>query len=188
LTEGFGIETDLRDAAGEVVISHDPAVQGAPRFISLLETWLNLGVLGKAPLALNVKSDGLVPLLDGAKLALRASAHFFFDMSFPQLRTYAQAGHAVALRVSEYEPLPRDLALTLKIEPRYWLDSFESDWWLGSQEIEEACRHAQVVLVSPEIHGRDPEAVWLWFADVLEKGYAISICTDRPFDVLEVIS
>ena len=92
LEEGFGIETDLRDFAVEVVVSYDPAEVGAPRFISLLESWRSLGVLGGAPIALNVKADGLAPLLDAFKLVLGASAHFFFEMSFPQLRAYAQSG------------------------------------------------------------------------------------------------
>lgn len=188
LEEGFGIETDLRDLAGQVVVSHDPAAEGAPLFIGLLETWLSLGVLKGASLALNVKSDGLAPLLDRAGPVLRASAHYFFDMSFPQLRTFTQLGLPVALRASEFEPIPRDLALALDVEARYWVDGFESDWWLGNRQMEEACRQAQITLVSPEIHGRDPEPTWVWFAELLAEGYAISICTDRPFDVLAVIS
>lgn len=188
LEEGFGLETDLRDAAGQLVIGHDPPAEGAPHFLNLLEAWANSGVLGRAPLALNVKADGLVPLLLEAEIRLQLSLHYFFDMSFPQLRRYAQAGLPVALRVSEFEPLSRDLAFDLGLEPRYWLDGFESDWWLGSRQVEEVCRLAPVAVVSPEIHGRDPEPVWEWFAALLDEGCDISICTDYPFDVLDVIT
>ena len=69
-------------------------------------------------------------------------------------------GLAVAFRVSEFEPLQTNLAPALDVEPRYWVDGFESDWWIGSREVEEACRRAPVTVVSPEIHWRDPEPTW----------------------------
>ena len=60
LAEGFGVETDLRDLAGRVVVSHDPPRGGELAFEALLA--IADRHPGSGPLALNVKADGLQPL------------------------------------------------------------------------------------------------------------------------------
>ena len=186
LAEGFGIETDIRDLDGEIVIGHDPAFAGAPGFKSFLEDVLAAGVSAEVPIALNVKSDGLLSL--DCINALRESAlhYFFFDMSLPQFLLYSRRKEPVALRLSEYEDPPELMIKRLGIKRRFWLDSFEDDWWLTSKTIQELCRRYPVTVVSPEIHGRNPQAAWEWFAAGLNAGLPLSLCTDRPFDVLEV--
>ena len=57
LTEGFGVETDVRDLDGELVISHDPPRQGASPFEDFLDDFVQIGKSGL--LALNIKADGL---------------------------------------------------------------------------------------------------------------------------------
>jgi len=61
LENGFGVETDIRDLDGEIVISHDPPQSNkCENFIKLsefFEEYNNLKIF--KPLALNVKSDGL---------------------------------------------------------------------------------------------------------------------------------
>jgi hypothetical protein len=185
LEAGFGIETDLRDFAGRVVISHDPPGPAAPEFSTLLRLWADLG-LEQPRLALNVKSDGLLSLLTPSASWLVHRRHFFFDMSFPQLLSYVRDKRPVALRVSEFEPAPLELIRQLSIDRLFWLDGFESDWWLHDPVIDAACTNSHVWVVSPEIHGRDPERVWAWFKAMVEKGHDVHICTDRPFDVVEV--
>lgn len=186
LTEGFGIETDIRDLDGEVVIGHDPAFSGAPGFRNFLEDAFAAGVSADALVALNVKSDGLLSLECMNVLRQSTLHYFFFDMSFPQVLQYSRKREPVALRVSEFEDPPVELTERLGIKGRFWLDSFESDWWLTSQTIQDLCRRYPVTVVSPEIHGRDPKAAWEWFAAGLNAGLRLSLCTDRPFDVLEV--
>ena len=188
LAAGFGIETDLRDRDGVVVVSHDPPSSTSPDVVGLLEQWRAQGVLGRAPLALNIKSDGLLSMLGTVTRVVAPFPHFFFDMSFPQLLMYARAGLPVALRVSEFEPAPVHLVGRLGIESRYWLDGFDSDWWLENLAVSGICRTSIVTVVSPEIHGRDPVRVWEWFADRVVDGCDISICTDQPYEVLEACS
>jgi hypothetical protein len=48
-------------------------------------------------------------------------------------------------------------------------------------------RKRVVVLVSPELHGRDPAQVWKTFADEFHSNPNLYICTDYPWDVLEMI-
>src|ERR1041385_640435 len=50
---GFGIETDIRDLAGDLVISHDPAPAGAMPYSRFMALYLGYG--DKGPLAINVK-------------------------------------------------------------------------------------------------------------------------------------
>ena len=182
---GFGIETDIRDADGGLVISHDPATSDA------LHAWTALSAVAAASstplvLALNVKADGLLSLLDPVLEALAPHASFFFDMSVPQLLTYARRGLPVAVRVSEYEPLRLDLFDEIGVPTRLWLDGFDSDWWLSDPHIKALAGTGSIAVVSPELHGRDPGSVWEWFLAAVARGEDVYLCTDEPFRVLEL--
>jgi hypothetical protein len=188
LEAGFGIETDLRDMAGVLVVSHDPPSINAPGFAQLVLEWKKARLLDGRLLALNVKSDGLLNILDAANPAIANMAHFFFDMSFPELLKYSRAGKPVAVRISEYERCSLDVVRKLGVPERYWLDGFNSDWWLEDPFVDQICRRGQVAIVSPEIHRRDPNAVWEWFAGMVSQGCDLLICTDRPIEILETCS
>ena len=59
LEAGFGIETDIRDALGELVISHDPPrSKDAVKFECFLDLVLATKSAGR--IALNIKADGLL--------------------------------------------------------------------------------------------------------------------------------
>src|ERR1700722_7438777 len=73
---GFGAETDVRDRGGTLVISHDPPLGGELPFEALLD--IHPEYDGDLPLALNVKSDGLQPLLVAALERRGLQNHFFF--------------------------------------------------------------------------------------------------------------
>lgn len=179
--KGFGVETDIRDHGSSVFVRHDPGEGG----IAWSEAWSALeGCRGR--LALNVKADGLPRLLADAQPLPPSS--FFFDMSWPQTLEYVRAGLPVALRVSEWEPLNLKLFDRLGIPLRLVLDAFESDWWLGDARVLEACLAGEVMMISPELHGRNPRAAWDWAAELIAEGANLSVCTDRCFDLLEVLS
>ena len=55
ISNGFGIETDVRDFKGKLVISHDPPLGEEIYF----EDLLTIKSISKFPLAINIKSDGL---------------------------------------------------------------------------------------------------------------------------------
>lgn len=85
--EGFGIETDIRDRNGALVVSHDPPVgDGLMTFDELLELYRRHAPQagGRAgTLALNIKADGLQgPLLD-ALARHSVDDWFVFDMAVP---------------------------------------------------------------------------------------------------------
>jgi len=172
---GFGIETDLRDRDGSIVISHDMAGADAmplPQFLDLAEREGS-----RLTLALNVKADGLQSSLAVA-LKDRAIADWFvFDMSVPDTLGYRRLGMPFFTRESEVEPDPPLYADAAGV----WMDQFFGDWI----EPDHIARHLdagkRVALVSPELHGRDHRAFWDRLArSSLGRDDAVMLCTDFP--------
>ena len=163
---GFGVETDIRLFSNQIVLSHDPVnLDLAPPLRSILAKE-NL-------VALNIKMDGLLSFLD--LQILESSNYFFFDGSIPEIFRYKQAGLRVACRLSEFEAeLPWD-------SPIIWLDSFLSDWWTEGDILPRLSENAFVVIVSPELHGRDYRHAWDVLANEITRDNPnLAICTDFP--------
>jgi hypothetical protein len=193
LEAGFGVETDVRSYLGDLVIAHDPPRGSCPALKPLWERIGHRASDAGSLLALNVKEDGLV----GQLLSLLTPEHFvdepasqphaglfFFDMSVPQLVLFARVGLPVAGRVSEYEPVS-SLAAMRAISYRYlWIDAFHEDWFVGNKELESWCESRTGVVVSPEIHGRDPRHAWDWIYEASTRGISLGICTDKPVDFM----
>ena len=167
LSGGFGVETDVRDLNGKIVISHDPCVgAGFAEFANFIDRGSRIAV--------NVKSDGLVDLIEEFTEQLRDSKSFVFDCSFPELLKYKKAGIPHAIRISEYE---RELPW----KPDYiWLDSFESDWWLEEASVLKIMEITPAIVVSPELHKRDHANVWQRVHELRSAGLNLSVCTDFP--------
>ena len=184
LSAGFGVEFDVRDQHGELVLSHDVPIAQCPSFSSFCEELQKRNIIQNALLAINVKSDGLLPLVSQSLPLLRSASVFFFDMSLPQQVQYRDVGLPVAIRLSEYE---HDLlrAPDLHHGEPIWLDGFDSDWWLTEGRVIERLKSRALYVVSPELHGRNPEAVWDWAATKLAEGWNVSVCTDHPHRVEE---
>jgi hypothetical protein len=170
---GFGLETDIRDHAGRLVISHDPPSGPAPLLDLKQVLELHAEVGAATTLAINIKADGLRGLLT-ADLADNAPNAFVFDMATPDALAYLAGPLPVFTRQSEYEPQPAFYDQAHGI----WLDCFHRDWI----DAEVVTRHRQagkrVALVSPELHGRDPDAAWRVWSQI-DHG-EVMLCTDRP--------
>lgn len=168
---GFGVETDVRDRAGTLVISHDPPTGREVTLASFLALLAGRDL----PLAVNVKADGLAAPLRDALAAAGVRDAFVFDMSVPDTLPYLAAGPPVYARLSEYEP---EGAL-LERAAGVWLDAFHGPWW-GPALVESLlARGKRVCVVSPELHGRPHDAVWR----SLERWAAhpgLALCTDHP--------
>lgn len=168
VNHGFGVETDMRLYKSKVVLSHDPV-------FSSNTSELNSILPSQAPLALNIKMDGLMPYLD--RSLLNESNCFFFDGSLPELYKYRTAGLDTACRVSEFES---GLPWLSKV---IWVDSFQSEWWIGGKLIDELSEKSLVVIVSPELHGRNHLLAWEKISEYFSSGNPnIAICTDFPFE------
>lgn len=179
LRRGFGLETDVRDCAGELVISHDPPMLGGLSFRSLLEEYKSLGAT--STLALNIKADGLAQQLRQLLAEYDVQNYFVFDMSVPDLLGYARDEMPFFTRLSEFESVPALLERSSGI----WLDAFQSEWY-DAVTID---RHLQagkrVCVVSPELHRRSKDNVWRLLRKIASSGSKLLCCTDFPEELRE---
>jgi glycerophosphoryl diester phosphodiesterase len=172
LENGFGIETDLRDHNGAVVISHDMPVGDGLMTLeelrAICEDYSPANVM-----ALNVKADGLQrsvhTLINGWRNPL-----FFFDMSIPDTLGYFKNEMPVFTRESEFEPTPAFYAESQGI----WIDAFLGDWVKPETVERHLANGKHVCLVSPELHGRNHARAWDEWKGL--GGENVMICTDFP--------
>ncbi|PHJ63517.1 hypothetical protein VF14_30760 [Nostoc linckia z18] len=171
----FGTETDLRDLAGELVISHDPPVGEeitVEKFFQLYREYDN-----DLPLALNIKSDGLQTRLKVLLEKYSITNYFVFDMSLTDAWLWLNQGFRIFTRESEFEPTPYFQEQAVGI----WIDCFLSDW-VNEQIITKYLQHGkQVCLVSPELHHREYLSFWKYLNTLPIIQYPnLMICTDYP--------
>ncbi|WP_049975956.1 hypothetical protein [Azospirillum sp. B506] len=176
-SNGFGIETDIRDHDGLLVVSHDPPV--GPDLMTLdelLALYRRHGAPGT--LALNIKADGLQTALLDALSRHGVSDYFVFDMAVPDGILYLRLGAVSYTRQSEYERDPSFYDKAAGI----WLDAFEQDWIDGAAVQVHLAAGKRVALVSPELHGRPHEKVWERWKSVAAGAApgSLALCTDFP--------
>jgi len=170
---GYGVETDFRDCCGEMVISHDIPINKADE----AEFVIKMASIYKAPLAINVKSDGLKTLMKCLTDKYQNPEHFTFDMSVPQMVEYRNEGILFFTRQSEYEkdPVLYDDAAGV------WIDAFEDDTWITAQLLEEHMKRGKkVCIVSPELHKKEHKRLWTLLKQCDSLGNSLMLCTDFP--------
>jgi glycerophosphoryl diester phosphodiesterase len=173
LSHGFGIETDVRDLNGELVIAHDAFAQDAELFTDFYENVKNHHV----SIAVNVKADGLSQAFSEL-LSERQKADFvFFDMSGPEHFRYLEKNLHTLNRISDYEQ-PFNFPDS---RSDVWLDAFKSEKvqtnWLEQQ----LDLDGRVFIVSPELHGRDHEELWAKIR-LIGDSPQYYLCTDFPLE------
>jgi len=173
---GFGTETDVRDIAGELVISHDMPKGGEMTVNELL------AIMGgrNLTLAMNVKADGLVDKLASVFNQYGHTNWFAFDMAIPDLRSYTHSAVDAFTRLSDIEPF----AVSMKECSGVWLDSFVSEWYQNSFILDLIAKGKTVCVVSSELHGRDELPLWTQL-DKIKGEDKLMLCTDKPEYALE---
>ena len=182
ISNGYGIETDIRDCDGELVISHNPPLKlGGIK----LSDFLKLYSCSKArsTLALNIKSDGLHEKLKSTLDEYGVTNYFVFDMSVPDTLGYSLLNMPFAVRLSEFEDASRLLAKAKYV----WLDAFEGEWY--SVELIERliAQGKHVAIVSPELHKRPHAALWMRLKTIRDMG-RLYLCTDLINEAEEVFN
>lgn len=182
---GLGVETDLRDLDGRVVVSHDPPTGRVLTLEELLDLHRRCA---RAPLALNIKADGLAAPVAAAldDAGVTASA-FVFDMAVPDQRQWLQQARVpVFTRHSDIEPDP----VLYRQAAGVWLDSFAATrWWDGDDIRRHLEAGKRVVVVSDELHGRPHGETWdALRASGLHREPALGLCTDLVADALAYFS
>jgi len=175
----YGVEVDIRSLGRELIIQHDPFVEG-----TLFDDWV--ASYRHGTLILNVKEEGLEARLIDSMKASGIENYFFLDQSFPFLVRWANAGeHRCAVRVSEFESIETVLALAGKVN-WVWVDCF-THFPLNSTEARRL-RNAdfRLCLVSPELQGRNAETEIPQLASqLLDQDIKIDAVCSKRLDLWE---
>ena len=170
---GFGIETDLRDICGQIVISHNMPKGDEMSFEELLKILDGRNL----PLALNIKADGQAEEIKCLLEKYNHQNYFCFDMSIPEMVVQYKTGLKVFTGISDIIPDP----IMFEEANGVWLDSFNSDWF-GQNEIQKILNQGkEVCIVSPDLHKREYKNVWKKYKNM----EGIMLCTDYPTEAKE---
>lgn len=177
---GFGIETDIRDFAGEIVISHDMPRGGELRFDEFLKLYNDFGK--GLPLALNIKADGLQAAVANLLSKYNIANYFVFDMSIPETLNYCNKHFQYFVRQSEFETITDYHSLLYKNAAGVWLDEFHAHWVGRQVLLEHVVKGKMVCIVSPELHGREYLDVWGQYKQACKNINTdkLMLCTDLP--------
>ena len=184
LTAGFGIETDLRDYCGTVVISHDIPDGSSISFENLLQIYSKtVSKSSETPtLALNIKSDGLASVISQLLQKYNVNSYFVFDMSVPDSLHYIKSGLKAFTRQSEFEVNP----CLYEESDGVWLDCFSRTWFSEALVTSHLEAGKGLCIVSPELHKRGDviNEQWMMLRSYRHVG-RLSLCTDFPSDAWE---
>ncbi len=177
---GFGIETDLREYAGEIIISHDIGDKESPVFESFLEKYYTKG--SNLPLALNVKEDGIQQRVKDLLVKFNVTNYYFFDMSIPEMVVYDKMKLAFYTRYSDIEPVPVMYDKAMGV----WVDAFFEEFDMVESIKKYLEDNKQVTLISPEIHSKEFQNIWEQLKDGgISDSERFSLCTDIPCEARE---
>lgn len=174
--EGFGIETDIRDYCGKLVVSHDIADEKSITLESVFEEYIQYG--GNSVIALNVKADGIQKLLMPLLEKYKVNNYFLFDMSIPEMVVNSEKMLKCYTRNSDIE----EKCVLYDIAEGVWLDYFYNRKWLTNIIVEEHLKNnKKVCIVSPELHGYEYRFIWeMLKINSYHKNEFIALCTDKP--------
>jgi len=178
IRNNYGIETDLRDFCGEVVISHD--IPTGKEILTFDEFIYNCKkdcnkYNSDITLALNIKSDVLQNEISKVLKKYHIDNYFLFDMSIPDSINYLLLNLNVFYRMSEYEIISNYDENIQGV----WLDQFKSNWYNKNTIDEIQDKWDKICIVSPELHGRPFLDCWSMLKKFKNKK-KIMICTDFP--------
>lgn len=174
----FGVETDIRDYNGELVISHEIADDKCMLLADFFGLYRKYGA--DFPLALNIKADCLQRKLEILIKEHKISDYFVFDMAVPDGLQYLKQGLMSFTRQSEYETAPS----FYKDAAGVWLDEFHSHWVNQSVIAGHLENNKRICIVSPELHQRAYSSEWEEYRNI-EKQLdckVLMLCTDHPHE------
>ena len=170
----FGIEMDLRDHNGNIIISHDLVnTKKVYYFYKFLNDFSKKINKNHTVLALNIKSDGISEILKKTLKKYSIKNYFVFDMSVPELIKYKKKRIKFFERFSNYE---KNLVFNNSSDG-IWVDNFFGEYNFPKLKIKK-----KMCFVSPECHLKKHKKGLFW--NKLKKfrtNTNIFLCTDSPF-------
>ena len=170
----YGVEIDLRTNGGNLILAHDPFIEGE-LFSEWLKHWRGQSLI------LNVKEDALENSILEHLLKFGVTDFFFLDQCYPSIRRTIYMGVTqVATRVSDFE----DVETSLKSGSGWvWLDSFSGNWDFLKEAVPALNQNGQkTCLVSPELQRADSSVELASLQEMIEKSNfnIYSVCTKVP--------
>lgn len=173
---GFGVETDIRDYNGKIVISHNMADASCWGLEDFLKEYNSLD--NAAWVALNVKADGLQSQLAELLEEYKINNYFLFDMSIPEMVATRKKKLKFFTRNSDIEAE----CVLCEYAAGVWMDSFYMENWVTADNIRRHLAAEKLVaVISPEIHGFDHIPLWSMLKqEGLYEDGSVMLCTDKP--------
>lgn len=177
----FGIETDIRDRNGELVISHDISNEKSILLEEIIIEYKKLN--NKDILELNIKADGIQQLIKDLMKKYGISNYFVFDMSIPEMVISKKIGINYFTRHSDIE---KECVL-YENAIGVWLDSFYDENWLTPEIINfHLNNNKKISIISAEIHGFNNGKMWKMLKENnFHKNSNVYLCTDLPLKAKE---
>ncbi len=167
----MGVELDLREAGGEVILQHDPFKSGES-FEEYLKHYRH-GLM-----ILNIKSEGIEERVSELVKKNGVKSYFFLDTAFPAMMKLIREGEKhIAARFSEHEPIEGCLALKGRVE-WVWVDCF-TRLPFTPQSYALLKPHFKLCLVSPELQ-QHPKEMIADFKKELKVYPVDAVCTKYP--------
>lgn len=167
----YGVELDLRANGKDLILHHDPFVEGE-LFTDYLKYYKHQFII------LNTKCEGLEQSIIQLMKSNNIEDYFFLDLSIPFLvKTIKSGCSKVAIRFSEYEPLEFIKLFEGKAE-WVWVDCFTKNV-LTPSVYKYLKQHFKICIVSPELQGH-PLAWISDFKQSFENFEIDAVCTKQP--------
>lgn len=148
-----GIEFDIRDSGGRILVQHDPFKDGQD-----FKNFLNFCVPNKIYIV-NVKSEGIEQMAIDLMEAHGLTNFFLLDCSIPMMvRLGRQGEKRMAIRYSEYESLETVRTMAPFVS-WVWVDTFTSLPLTKAIADEIHSLGLRICLVSPELQGQQEKVV-----------------------------
>lgn len=148
-----GIEFDIRDTGGDIVVQHDPFLGG-----QLFSDFLKFCPSNKFYIV-NVKSEGIEQRAIADLEAHGITQFFLLDCSIPMMVKLGKMGERrLAVRFSEYESLATVEAMAPFVS-WVWIDVFTQLPLTSFVETLLRNRGLKLCLVSPELQGQQEKLV-----------------------------
>lgn len=167
IDSNFGIELDIRDQNGDLVVSHDVPTYPSIKLVDFLKK-----IDKRKLVALNIKSTEIEKSLKKIISDADLKNYFTFDWPIPSLIKAQNNNLICAFRLSEYEK---------ELFPNcswIWIDSFKHIWYDEKILAELKDKGFNLALVSPELHGRENDLEK--FKKIVNAGLVDAICTNKP--------
>lgn len=185
-----GVEMDVRDCNGKVVVTQVLPTGGELLFEDILKEYKQLGCTGI--LAIDVKSAWIQREIKRLFDEYEIENYFCFGLSIPEVLGYKNIGANYYLRDSEYESVDKSSALYTSAAG-IWIDQFEPT--NPTRVTAKLLKHylsdgKQVAITSPDLHlwGREKDTLlkcWGVYKQALsemteDEKSRVSLCTNFP--------